>query len=283
MSASFKAACVQVNASDDMAGNIKTAVGFIHEARAAGADFVSCPENVSFIGATTTESRDRALPESEHPALAAFSGAARETGIWLLGGSLGIRHDDGRVTNRSFLIGPEGEISARYDKIHMFNVDLKGGESYCESEIFQPGGCAVTAPLPWGKLGMTICYDMRFPYLYRALAHAGADIVTAPSAFTKPTGEAHWHVLLRARAIETGSFVIAPAQCGEHAGGRKTFGHSLIINPWGEILADSGVSPGVSLAEIDMERVAEARRMIPSLQHDRPFSGPDRESSSSAA
>jgi len=283
MTGTFKAACVQVNASDDMAANIETAVGFIREARDAGADFVAMPENVSFIGARPTESRDRALPESDHPALPAFSDAARDGGIWLLSGSLGIRAADGRVHNRTFLIDPRGDIAARYDKIHMFDVDLAGGEKYRESDNFQPGGRAVTTPLPWGTLGMTICYDMRFPYLYRTLAHHGANIFTVPSAFTKVTGEAHWHLLLRARAVENGSFVIAPAQCGTHAGGRKTFGHSLIVDPWGEVLADGGEEPGISIAEIDMARVADVRGMVPSLNHDRPFSGPGADSDTSAA
>ena len=264
MTAKFKAACVQVSAGDDMTANIETAVGFIREAGAAGADFV-------------------AMPENEHPALPAFCGAARDAAVWLLGGSLGIRANDGRVLNRTFLVDPRGDIAARYDKIHMFDVDLAGGETYRESDNFQPGSRVVTTPLPWGTLGMTICYDMRFPYLYRTLAHHGADIFTAPAAFTKVTGEAHWHLLLRARAVENGSFVIAPAQCGVHPGGRRTFGHSLIVDPWGKVLADGGEEPGVSIAEIDMARVAEVRGMVPSLNHDRPYSDPGADSDTSAA
>jgi predicted amidohydrolase len=187
---------------------------------------------------------------------------------------MAVRADDGRMANRSLLFDPAGAIAGRYDKMHMFDVELAGGESYQESRSYRPGVLTELVRLPWGVLGMTICYDLRFPYLYRALAHAGADFLTIPSAFTRPTGAAHWHVLMRARAIETGCFVIAPAQCGTHAHNRKTYGHSLIVAPWGEVLADGGEDVGVSIAEIDTGRIAEARAQVPSLTHDREFPTP---------
>jgi predicted amidohydrolase len=190
-----------------------------------------------------------------------------------------VRRDDGsddRLANRSFLIAPDGGIAARYDKIHMFDVELEGGESYRESNAFHPGEAAVLASLPWGVLGMTICYDLRFPHLYRALAQAGADFLSIPSAFTVPTGRAHWHVLMRARAIETGCFVFSPAQWGEHAEGRKTYGHSLIVAPWGEILAEADDGTGFITADVDPVKITESRRKVPSLSHDRPFTAPKR-------
>ncbi len=184
---------------------------------------------------------------------------------------MAIRLDDGMLANRSFLISPEGEIAARYDKIHMFDVDLGGGESYRESRNYQPGRHAVIAELPWGLLGLTICYDLRFPHLYRALARAGATFLAIPSAFTRPTGQAHWHTLLRARAIELQAYVFAAAQGGSHENGRETFGHSLIVSPWGEILSEGAVQPTVIFADIDLQLLADVRRRVPSLQHDRPF------------
>jgi deaminated glutathione amidase len=211
----------------------------------------------------------KATDEAANPALAAFRELARETGAWLLVGSLAIKLEAARLANRSFLLAPDGAIAARYDKIHMFDVDLKNGESYRESALYRPGDSTILARLPWGTLGMTVCYDLRFPYLYRALAQAGADFLSIPAAFTVPTGKAHWHVLQRARAIENGCFVFAPAQCGEHAEGRKTYGHSLIVDPWGEVLADAGEAVGFVTAEIEPAKVAEARRMVPSLRHDR--------------
>jgi predicted amidohydrolase len=275
MSAAFKVACVQLNAARDIAPNIATASRLIREARTAGADFILTPENTSMIEPKRALLLEKALPEAEHPGIPAFSALAAELGVWLLIGSMQIRLDATHCANRSFLFDPKGAIAARYDKIHMFDVDLAGGESYRESATFRPGSAAVVAELPWGRLGLSVCYDLRFAYLYRALAQAGASFLTVPAAFTVPTGRAHWHVLLRARAIETGSFVFAPAQCGTHAEGRTTYGHSLIVAPWGEILAEAGDEPTVITAEIDPAKVAAARGMVPALRHDRAFSGPE--------
>jgi predicted amidohydrolase len=227
--------------------------------------------------------REKARREGEEPFLAGMRELARQTGAWLLLGSLvidpagepGSDSGENRLANRSFLIDGNGAIIARYDKIHMFDIDLPSGESYRESNAYRPGGHTVVAETPWGRLGMSVCYDIRFPHLYRALAQAGADFLAVPSVFTVPTGRAHWHVLLRARAIENGAFVFAPAQWGEHAGGRRSYGHSLIVDPWGEVLADGGEGTGIVTARIDPARVAEARRSVPSLTHDRAFTSPE--------
>jgi predicted amidohydrolase len=205
------------------------------------------------------------------PALHAFRALARELGLWLHVGSLAVLSEDGRIANRTFLIGPTGEVTAKYDKIHMFDVDLAGGESYRESNTYQPGEQAVVADLPWGRAGLTICYDVRFPALYNHLAGAGADFIGVPSAFTRKTGRAHWHVLLRARAIETGCWVFAAAQCGDHAAGRQTYGHSLIVDPWGEIVVEADDMPGIIIADIDPARVVEARGSVPSLTNARDY------------
>jgi predicted amidohydrolase len=272
----FRLACVQVNAGDDVAGNLAAACDFARAARDEGAAFIAFPENVAFMAPDGQGVREAAKPEAEHPGLAAFRALAREIDAWLLVGSLAVATDDaqGRVANRSYLVDAGGEIKATYDKIHMFDVSLAGGETYRESETYLPGGEAVLAPSPFGMLGLTICYDLRFPYLYRSLAKAGAEMIAVPSAFTLATGRAHWHTLLRARAIETGCFVFAPAQCGTHPRGRKTFGHSLIIDPWGTILAEAGDDPGVITAEIELAASARARQQVPSLTHDRDVSGP---------
>jgi deaminated glutathione amidase len=275
MSAAVKVACVQLNAARDIAPNIAAASGLIREARANGAQFILTPENTGMIEPKRPLLLEKAKPEAEHPGLPAFSSLAAELGVWLLIGSLQIKLDAATCANRSFLFDDRGRVAARYDKIHMFDVNLEGGESYRESSRFRAGDRAVLAGTPWGKVGLTVCYDVRFAYLYRALAQAGATFLTVPSAFTVPTGQAHWQTLLRARAIETGCFVFAPAQCGEHAEGRKTYGHSMIVSPWGEILAEAGEAPGVIYADVDPAKVEEARRMIPALQHDRRFSGPD--------
>jgi predicted amidohydrolase len=275
MTATFKAACVQVTAGRVLAPNIETAVRLGREARKMGADFIAYPENVTMIEPIAAEALKKALPEAEHPAIPAFRALARETGAWILAGSLSIRAGDKKYANRSLLFDAGGTIVGRYDKLHLFDVDLAGGERYRESERIAPGERAVVAATPWGLLGMTICYDVRFPQLYRALAKAGALMFTVPAAFTEQTGRAHWHILNRARAIECGAFVIAAAQSGTHAQGRRTYGHSLIVDPWGEVLAEGGESEGVIVAEIDPAKSAEARRRIPALQHDRAFSGPE--------
>jgi predicted amidohydrolase len=272
----FRLACVQVNAGDDMAANLETAANLAGQARERGATLIGFPENVAFMAPDGLGVREAAGPEDAHPALARFQALARELDAWLLVGSLAIATGDAdeRVANRSFLLDAAGDIKARYDKIHMFDVSLAGGESYRESATYRPGAEAVLAPSPFGAIGLTICYDLRFPYLYRALARAGAELIAVPSAFTQATGRVHWETLLRARAIETGCFVFAPAQCGTHPRGRKTHGHSLIIGPWGEVLAEAGEEPAVITAEIDLAACARARAQVPSLSHDRDFTGP---------
>jgi len=274
VTAPFKAACVQLNNGRDFEPNIQTAVEYIRAASASGAELIATPEVTDLLEPKGRLLRDKIKPEEAHPGLEAFVDLAAELSCWLLIGSLLIKRDEERAANRSFLIDPHGKIAARYDKIHMFDVEIADGQSYRESRRFRPGEESVTAELPWGTLGLTICYDVRFPYLYRALAKAGARILTVPSAFTRVTGEAHWHSLLRARAIETGCYVMAPAQCGVHAEGRETFGHSLIVDPWGRVLADGGTEPGFVTAVIDPENSARAQSMIPSLAGDRSFEAP---------
>ena len=267
----FKAACIQVNATNDMAVNIAAASKFTREAVAAGANFVLMPENVSMMEWGRDNITAKAMAESEHAALKAFRALAQELRIWLHCGSFAVKLPDGKIANRTYVVTPEGNVAAKYDKIHMFDVDLGNGEKYVESATFNAGKQATTVDLPWGRLGLSICYDLRFPHLYRHLAQTGADFLTVPAAFTQRTGQAHWHVLLRARAIETGCFVFAPAQTGTHAGGRQTFGHSLIINPWGEVLADAGTEPGFVIATIDPAEVASARGRVPAIARDTSF------------
>jgi predicted amidohydrolase len=269
--ATFRAACVQLRSSDDVAENVRTASELIREAKAKGAEFIATPENTTLMAPDGGAKLERSFSEDKDPALPQFRALAEELGVWLLIGSLAIKVSDTKTANRSFLVDPRGRLAARYDKIHLFDVDLPSGEKYRESNTVAGGDAAVTAELPWGRVGLTICYDLRFPQLYRALAKRGAFALTVPSAFTETTGKAHWHVLLRARAIENGAFVIAPAQGGTHANGRKTYGHSLIIAPWGEILAEGGTEPGVILADIEPAAAADARARIPNLQHDRDF------------
>jgi predicted amidohydrolase len=267
----FKAALVQLRSVRDFDANVETACGFIREAAAGGAQYIQTPENTTTMGLDRESLIAKTLPEAGNPYLARFTALAADLKVWLHIGSMGIKVKDDQLANRAFLIRPDGSIAARYDKIHMFDVDLPGGESYRESKRFTPGREAVLADLPWGRIGLSICYDMRFPALYRTLAKAGAQILTAPAAFTKPTGEAHWQVLLRARAIENLSFMLAAAQGGMHENGRPTYGHSIIIAPWGEVLAEAGIDPCVITADIDLAKVAEARGRIPSLEHDRQF------------
>jgi predicted amidohydrolase len=265
-------ACVQLNAKPDLAANLDAAEHWIRQAHAAGAELIATPENTSGMYQGEAALIAAAFPEDEHPAVGRFASLAHDTGAWLLAGSITVRLDDGKLANRSLLFDPSGEIAGRYDKIHMFDADPQDGRAYRESATFLAGDRAVIARTTLGPVGLTICYDVRFPGLYAALARAGASFITVPAAFTVPTGKAHWHVLLRARAIETGAFILAPAQTGEHAGGRRTFGHSLIVSPWGEILADGGEKEGFITADCDTGRIVEARRMIRSLNHARDFS-----------
>ncbi|MBI1273542.1 MAG: carbon-nitrogen hydrolase family protein [Alphaproteobacteria bacterium] len=271
----FRAACIQMSSGPEIAPNLETAGTLVRTAHKDGAQFIALPENVDMLMADRARKLAAALPEDKHPGLPFFAGLARETGTWIMCGSLAIKLGAEKIANRCYLFNPEGKRVAAYDKIHMFDVDLPNGESYRESETCAPGDRAVLAPVPWGKLGMTICYDMRFPMLYRALAEAGASIITVPAAFTVPTGQAHWHILLRTRAVETGCFVLAPAQCGTHDGGRKTYGHALIVSPWGKILAEAENEPGFIAADLDIDEVAKTRASLPSLQHGRNFQLPN--------
>jgi predicted amidohydrolase len=267
----FKAAMIQMRSGLSPAANSDEAVRMIGEAKSAGADYVLTPEMTNILAVKREQLFSVVVEEEADPSLATLREVARKLGIYVHIGSLAIRISPDRAANRSFLVGPKGDILARYDKIHMFDVDLAGGESYRESRNYRPGELAVLADLPWGRLGLTVCYDLRFPALYRALAEAGATMLAIPSAFTKQTGEAHWHVLMQARAIENGSFVFAAAQGGKHENGRDTYGHSLIVDPWGSIIAEGGTEPGVIMAEINPAEVASARARIPSLQHGRRF------------
>jgi predicted amidohydrolase len=267
----FKAAMIQMRSGLTPGANSDDAVRMIGEAKSAGADYVLTPEMTNILAARREQLFSVVVEEEADASLATLREVARKLGIYVHIGSLAIKISPDRAANRSFLIGPKGDILARYDKIHMFDVDLAGGESYRETRNYRPGELAVLADLPWGRLGLTVCYDLRFPALHRALAEAGATMLAIPSAFTKQTGEAHWHVLMRARAIENGSFVFAAAQGGKHENGRDTYGHSLIVDPWGSIIAEGGTEPGVIMAEINPAEVASARARIPSLQHGRRF------------
>ena len=269
--AAFRTACVQLRSSDDVAENVATASTLVRQAKALGAQFVATPENTTLMAPDGGAKIERSYAEPDDPAIPAFAALAEELGIWLLIGSLAIKVSESQTANRSFLFDPNGRVVARYDKIHLFDVDLPSGEHYRESKTVAGGHAAITAELDWGTIGLSICYDVRFPKLYRALAKRGAFMLSVPSAFTETTGKAHWHVLLRARAIENGAFVIAPAQGGTHANGRKTYGHSLIISPWGEVLAEGGTDPCVIVADIDPQASVDARVRIPSLTHDRPI------------
>ncbi|MDJ0628465.1 MAG: carbon-nitrogen hydrolase family protein [Rhodobacter sp.] len=276
----MRAALIQLTASDDPGANLPVTRARIAEAAAEGADFILTPEVTNCVSASRTRQNDVLRREADDPTLAELRDATAKHGVWLLIGSLALKTDDpdGRFANRSFLIAPDGAVAARYDKIHMFDVDIDAGESYRESAGYRPGTRAVLADTPLGKIGLTICYDMRFPRLYRTLAQGGAQIFSVPSAFSPVTGAAHWESLLRARAIETGAYVLAPAQCGTHQASRgkvrRTYGHSLAVGPWGEVLADGGDLPGVTLVDFDPAEVEVARRRVPSLTHDRSFEGP---------
>ena len=276
----MRAGLVQMTSSDDVAANRAAAVDLVREAAARGAGFVLTPEVTNCISSDRAHQRAVLRHEKDDETLAALRAEAARLGIWLLIGSLGVltHDDDGRFANRSFLIGPDGGIVARYDKIHMFDVNVSETEQYRESAGYRPGSRAVLADTPFARIGMTVCYDLRFPQLYRRLAKAGAEVLTVPAAFNDTTGAAHWEVLLRARAIETGCWVLAPAQCGFHVASagkpRRTHGHALAVAPWGEVVADGGTEPGVTLVDLDLDEVARARARVPSITHDRDFAGP---------
>ena len=275
---------VQLSVSDDPALNMPLTLALVREAAAEGAGFVLTPECTNILSSNRIWQGQVLQTEPEDATLAALRAEAAALKIWLLIGSLGLKtaDADGRFANRSFLIAPDGSVAARYDKIHMFDVDVTPAESFRESAAYRPGGAAVLAKTSFATLGLSVCYDVRFAALYRRLAQAGAEVLTVPAAFNHITGAAHWEVLLRARAIETGCYLLAPAQCGTHAAPnaaagsvpRRTYGHSMVISPWGEVLADGGTEPGVIYADIDLAEVAKARARIPSLRHDRPFEGP---------
>ena len=277
----MKAGLIQLNSSDDPAENLIETQAFVAEAAAQGARFVLTPEVTNCVSASRSHQQTVLCSQQNDPTLAALQSQAGALGIWLLIGSLGLKTDDpdGRFANRSFLIDPDGRIQAQYDKIHMFDVQVTPEETYRESDGYRPGERAVLAQTPFATIGMTICYDIRFPHLYQKLALAGANILTVPAAFSHVTGKAHWETLLRSRAIENGCFVMAPAQTGTHKAtvgkSRTTHGHSMVIAPWGEVLLDAGTEPGVHMVDFDMSEVAKARKRVMSLTHIRPFDGPE--------
>ena len=272
----MRAGLIQLTSGADPAENLPVALALVRDAAARGADFVLTPEVTNIVSSDRAHQARVLVREGEDAILEALRVEARALGIWLLIGSLALKTNDpdGRFANRSFLISPTGEIVARYDKIHMFDVEISPSERYRESAGYRPGQWAVVADTPFARIGLSICYDLRFPHLYRRLAKSGAQIITVPSAFSQVTGAAHWESLLRARAIETGCFVFAPAQTGKHGPKRATHGHSLAVSPWGEVLADGGTDPGVTLVDFDVADVEHARKRIPSLDHDREFEGP---------
>ncbi len=270
----LKTACIQMTSGPEISENLKQAEGLIRSAVAQGARFVATPENTDVMRRKAADRLAQAGSAETHPVIPFFARLAEELGIWLLIGSLGVKVSETQLANRSHLFSPDGRLAATYDKIHMFDVQLSREEFYNESKDNRAGTCAVVAEMEGVRLGLSICYDVRFAYLYRELAKAGAQILSVPAAFTVPTGQAHWEVLLRARAIETGSFVVAPAQTGEHDGGRKTYGHAMIIGPWGEILAEAGQETGFIIADLDMMAVQKARMAIPALKHDREYKKP---------
>jgi len=267
----FKVGLVQMRSGLEPQANLTALLAAIDEAKRGGADYVQSPEMTNILALKREQLFANIVAEEHDPTLATLREVARKLEIYIHLGSLAIKVSPEKAANRSFLIDRKGDVAARYDKIHMFDVDLAGGESYRESNNYRSGEIAVVADLPWGRLGLTVCYDLRFPALYRALAEAGSSFLAIPSAFTRQTGEAHWHVLMRARAIENGCFVFAAAQGGRHENGRDTFGHSLIVDPWGKIVAEGGTEPGVVMAEIDPAAVVAARSKVPSLRHGRRF------------
>jgi len=268
----FKAACIQFTARPEVEPNLATSLRMTRDAAARGAKLVCLPEFFTGLELVGGNLMPAVVKEEDNPVLPAFKELARELGLWISLGSMGVTRPDGHIANRGYVIDPGGRVSARYDKIHLFDVDLGDGKRFRESDVIAPGSTAVVADTPWGGLGLSVCYDLRFPHLYRELAKSGASMLAVPAAFTRLTGRAHWHVLLRARAIENGAYVIAACQNGVLAGGAECFGHSLIVDPWGEVLADGGEEEGIIVAELDTEAVANARRRIPALTHDRSFS-----------
>jgi predicted amidohydrolase len=272
----FRAACIQLTSSNLPEENIAAVDRLVRAAAKDGATYIQTPEMTNIVERDRETLAARIRPEGSDPSIAAFSKLAAELKIVLHVGSLALAEPEGRIANRAFVFGPEGRTIARYDKIHLYDVDLPNGESWRESAVYHPGDRAVIAETPFARLGVTICYDLRFPQLFRTLAHAGATVLTAPAAFTKLTGEAHWQVLQRARAIENGAFMISAAQAGKHADGRETYGHSIIVAPWGEVLAEGGPDgEEIVVAEIDIARSGEARQRIPALKNERRFQGPD--------
>ncbi|MGH8620864.1 MAG: carbon-nitrogen hydrolase family protein [Burkholderiales bacterium] len=267
-------ACLQTHSGSDFTANLAALAAMTREAAAGGARLIFSPEYALMMDGSGRVMRENALDASGEPAVSVLTALSRELGVWHLVGSLTLKSGDGRMFNRSLLVSERGEVVAAYDKIHMFDATLPSGTVIRESSAYRPGERAVVAPTPWGALGMTVCYDLRFPHLYRALAQHGAVMLAVPSSFQRETGGAHWHTLLRARAIENACFVIAPAMCGDHPGKRSTYGHSLVVDPWGEVLADGGEAPGVIYADLDPARADSVRAMLPSLTHDRPFAPP---------
>jgi predicted amidohydrolase len=271
VSDTLKVACLQLNAGSDLAANVATVTAMAREAAGKGAGLVATPEYALMLDGRGRVMREGALEPDGGAVLGGMRALARELKVWLLLGSLTVRTGEERIANRCVLLAADGAIAATYDKIHMFDVVLPDGKTIRESSAYRPGDRAVIAPTPWGKLGLTVCYDLRFPGLFRTLARAGAQMISVPSSFQRQTGQAHWHTLLRARAIENECFILAPAMCGDHPGDRQTYGHSLVVDPWGEVLADGGEAPGIVYADIDLKRVAKVRKMMPSLEHDREF------------
>ena len=273
----MKTALLQITSTDDPAENLSMVRAMMREAADAGAGYVLTPEVTNCVSASRAHQNSVLHLEADDPTLSGLRETAQELAVWLTIGSLALKTKDadGRFANRQFLIAPDGEIRARYDKIHMFDVQVSAEETYRESAGYRPGKQAVVAEVPFATLGLTICYDLRFPKLFNALANAGADVMTVPAAFSRVTGAAHWHALLRARAIETESWILAPAQCGDNAEHRRTYGHSLVISPWGEIVAEAGVEPSILYVDLDRTQAQEARRRVPSLTHEIDFDGPD--------
>src|SRR5690349_10929504 len=269
----FRVACLQMQTGNDLAVNLEQVKQLTREAAAQGAQFVLTPEYTLMMDGSGRVMRERALPSDGGAPLRELQALAQELSLWLLVGSLTLRTEtEGLIANRSYLIGSDGRVVTTYDKIHMFDVTLPDGKVIRESSAYRPGERATTAQTPWGTIGLTVCYDLRFPHLYRALAQAGARYLTIPSSFQRATGKVHWHTLIKARAIENACFVFAPAMCGEHPGNCTSYGHSLVVDPWGEVLADGGENPGIVFADIDPRRVDQVRGMLPSLEHDRAFS-----------